>query len=306
MHDVRARALLLGGLAAACLTLTSAQMASAAIVDPPSDLGTPGTPSACGAGFQRLDPSLRVPAGSGTLTQLSYTSVTSTSNLAGGVVEYQVLRQRDLVHWEVVAVSGSVRDPGDGAVHDLPVYLPVRGGDVLGAYSVSDVGCLKAGSKGKSVQQARPAVGDVVTALGQSGTGRLNLAAHFEPDAFEVAGLGLSRVGTAFSIVVTGPASGHARFIALSGKLRDGDVTCFDRVGSAAVVGILDTASRTPVYREFAVLDDAVDGDRLTELTQTPQVAPQLGCSHAVPIGAFGMRPLAGDIRVAPQSSGET
>lgn len=297
---MRARALLVGGLTAACLTLTSAPIAAAAIVDAPTDVGTAaGAPAACGAGWQRLDPSLRVPAGSGTLTQLSFTSVDAASPLAGGLVEYQVLRQRDLLHFEVVAVSGPQPDPGDGAVHDLPVYLPVRGGDVLGAYSITDVGCLKAGSRGRSTRQPQPVVGDIVTALGTSGTGRLNLVAHFEPDAFEAAGLGVSGVGTIFSFVVTSPTTGHARFIALSGKRRDGDLTCFARVGGAAVFGILDNASRPEVFREFAIRDAAA-GDGLTELTGTPQAPPPATCAHPVPTPPFGLLPISGDIRVAP------
>ena len=117
-------------------------------------------------------------------------------------------------------------------------------------------------------------------------------------------GKGVSGVGTTFDFVITslnGVVGGHARLDMNPDRrygLREGDVTCFNQVGQAAIFGIADTAGTGTVYREFYIKDGATTGtpDRISGIGKPESTPPPSSCRTAVPKRTSGKPIRSGDI----------
>lgn len=101
-------------------------------------IGQTGTPvSSLPSGQQLVDPYDTVPQNG------RITSFQSRSTLGGsGIIDFEVLRPLPSGGalggrgYLVVGETGDIRDPGDGKLDRYPADIPVRGGDMLGAYVV--------------------------------------------------------------------------------------------------------------------------------------------------------------------------
>jgi hypothetical protein len=72
----------------------------------------------------------------GTVT--SFQTQSSHCDFAAGSYDFQILRPEGANHYLVVGDTGNQIDPCDGQPHSYPVDIPVRQGDMLGAYVVTN------------------------------------------------------------------------------------------------------------------------------------------------------------------------
>jgi hypothetical protein len=130
--------------------------------------GTPTTSTYWVGHDELISPDSVVPSGGGTITSLQTQSANGCNTDFGFVVQgtydLQVLRPLGDDQFLLLGDTGNQTDPCDGQLHSYPVNIAVQGGDVLGAYVVTNwVGALSGVAPLTYGPIDEPTVGQVVT-----------------------------------------------------------------------------------------------------------------------------------------------
>jgi hypothetical protein len=207
-----------------------------------------------------------VPAGGGTLTTFQ-TRASSSCSLIDlfyqGTYDFQALRPLGAGRYLVLGETGNQADPCDGGFYSYPVSIPVRAGDVIGAYVVHSWAGVTASTITEAWGfQAKPQVGDEIT-LPNSMTvfNGIDESATVVPDS----DLTLTGVPSDITADATSPGGASVDYTMPSATDEDLStvaVTCSPKSGMTFVIGttgVTCTATDTdgdanrPVSQSFEV-----------------------------------------------------
>lgn len=304
-------------------SISVALCALAAVVGPASsaqaaELGGTGAELSCGVDeFIDFGAASTVqPGQAGVVTSFRYQS---DAGHAGAAFDLNVLRRVGGFDYRVVGRSGTVVDPGDGAVHAVTASIAVQPGDRLGVFNdTAGWSCLRddeggGGAVAVASASTDPVVGDVVTTDDEDDELSVNLAATIDVGTQAapaiISGTGTTARGASFAFDVHGPPSAPMGTAAIGDV--SGTVSCVGlrpagrggAFGDRAVLGIR-TAGPNPRYVEFLLQDSPQAGDRIVRtgtIRAHEHHAPPSGCYHAVPTAVQRRnRIAAGDVAVTP------
>ncbi len=164
----------LGALLSAGLVAAPTGVASTTIAQTHTMIGQTGTPPNSVAGVYAAgdeivntstSPSATVPA-AGIITRFQTQSTNcevSGFGFTQGTYNFQVLRPEGSNHYLVLGDTGNQTDLCNGALNSYSVHIPVKAGDVLGVYVVSNwFGRLNSGTE-IFTYQSEPTAGQTVT-----------------------------------------------------------------------------------------------------------------------------------------------